>query len=132
MRNFYVREDADSYLVILLAIFVNHKTHHLNIRVSRQDTVFDPTDIFKTLLMAGVTVLTVIGFALMRWTTPIASRLIGYYLTGSSNAVFVLALSLVSGNVGGTSKKALASAAIFLGVATGNIVSVMQLFTQHR
>jgi hypothetical protein len=73
--------------------------------------------------MAGVTVLTVIGFALMRWTTSTASRLIGYYLTGSSNSVFVLALSLVSGNVGGTSKKALASAAIFLGVATGNIVS---------
>jgi hypothetical protein len=43
-------------------------------------------------------------------------------LTGSSNAVFVLALSLVSGNVGGTTKKALASASIFLGVATGNIV----------
>ncbi|WVW78471.1 hypothetical protein I302_100425 [Kwoniella bestiolae CBS 10118] len=94
-------------LMILMAIFVNHKTHHLNIR---------------TLLMAGVTCLTVLGFALMAFAKGIAPRLIGYYLTGSSNAVFVLALSLVSGNVGGTTKKVLASAAIFLGVAVGNIV----------
>jgi hypothetical protein len=43
-------------------------------------------------------------------------------LTGSSNAVFVLALSLVSGNVGGTTKKMLTSASIFIGVAVGNIV----------
>ncbi|WRT64798.1 uncharacterized protein IL334_001732 [Kwoniella shivajii] len=94
-------------VMILLAIYVNHKTHYLNIR---------------TLLMAGVTVLTVLGFALMAFTKGIAPRLIGYYLTGSSNSVFVLALSLVSGNVGGTTKKVLASAAIFLGVAVGNIV----------
>ncbi|WWD21473.1 hypothetical protein CI109_105959 [Kwoniella shandongensis] len=94
-------------LMILAAIYVNHRTHYLNVR---------------TYLMAGVTVLTVIGFALMAFTKGIAPRLIGYYLTGSSNAVFVLALSLVSGNVGGTTKKVLASAAIFLGVAVGNIV----------
>lgn len=103
--------------------------------------------------MAGVTCLTVLGFALMAFTTGTASRLIGYCewhhllpgirlividLTGSSNAVFVLALSLVSGNVGGTTKKVLTTAckfqkplyvqvrtyisAIFLGVAAGNIV----------
>jgi hypothetical protein len=65
---------------------------------------------------------TVIGFALMAFTDHTASRLIGYYLTGSSNAVFVLGLSLISGNVGGTTKKVLSSAAIFLGVALGNIV----------
>ncbi|ODN94344.1 hypothetical protein L198_05201 [Cryptococcus wingfieldii CBS 7118] len=94
-------------LMIYLAIYINHKTHHLNIR---------------TYLMATVTILTVVGFALMTFTTATAPRLIGYYLTGSSNAVFVLALSLVSGNVGGTTKKILSSAAIFLGVALGNIV----------
>ena len=58
----------------------------------------------------------------MAFTKPTASRLIGYYFTGSSNAVFVLALSLVSGNVGGVTKRVLASASIFLGVALGNIV----------
>jgi hypothetical protein len=42
-------------------------------------------------------------------------------LTGSSNAVFVLALSLVSGNVGGTTKKVLCTAAIFVGVAVGEL-----------
>ncbi|GHJ89084.1 hypothetical protein NliqN6_5486 [Naganishia liquefaciens] len=94
-------------LMIFAAIYVNHKTHEKNVR---------------TLLMAGVTVLTVIGFALIAWTKGIAPRLIGYYLTGSSNAVFVLALSLVSGNTGGSTKKALTSASIFLGVALGNIV----------
>ncbi|WWC59270.1 uncharacterized protein I303_101820 [Kwoniella dejecticola CBS 10117] len=103
-------------LMILAAIYVNHKTHHLNIR---------------TLLMAGVTCLTVLGFALMAWTKAIAPRLIGYYLTGSSNAVFVLALSLVSGNVGGTTKKVLASAAIFLGVAVGNIVGPYSFLTKE-
>lgn len=94
-------------LMIYMAIYLNHKTHHLNIR---------------TLLMSCVTVLTVVGFAMMAFTKATASRLIGYYLTGSSNAVFVLALSLVSGNVGGVTKRVLASASIFLGVALGNIV----------
>jgi hypothetical protein len=42
--------------------------------------------------------------------------------TGASNAVFSLALSLVTGNVGGTTKKVIASAVIFVGVAVGNIV----------
>lgn len=94
-------------LAIGAAIYVSHITHKYGIR---------------TYLMAGVTVLTVIGFAMMAFTKGTAPRLIGYYLTGSSNAVFVLALSLITGNVGGTTKKVLASAAIFLGVATGNIV----------
>lgn len=94
-------------LAIAAAIYVSHLTHGLGIR---------------TYLMAGVTVLTVVGFAMMAFAHGTAPRLIGYYLTGSSNAVFVLALSLITGNVGGTTKKVLASAAIFLGVATGNIV----------
>ena len=34
-----------------------------------------------------------------------AARLVGYWLTGSYNAAFVLGLSLVSGNVGGQTKK---------------------------
>ncbi|RSH89200.1 hypothetical protein EHS25_002312 [Saitozyma podzolica] len=94
-------------LMIFAAIYVNHLTNHLNIR---------------TYLMAGITCLTVLGFALMAFTKGTAPRLIGYYLTGSSNAVFVLGLSLITGNVGGSTKKVLASAAIFLGVAVGNIV----------
>lgn len=36
--------------------------------------------------------------------------------------MFSLALSLVTGNVGGTTKKVIASAVIFVGVAVGNIV----------
>ncbi|RSH80120.1 hypothetical protein EHS25_007322 [Saitozyma podzolica] len=94
-------------LVILASIYASHKVDHLNVR---------------TYLMAGVTLLTVLGFALVAFTKGVAPRLIGYYLTGSSNAVFVLALSLVSGNVGGTTKKMLTSASIFIGVAVGNIV----------
>lgn len=94
-------------LSIAAAIYVSHLTHDLGIR---------------TYLMAGVSILTVVGFAMMAFAHGTAARLIGYYLTGSSNAVFVLSLSLISGNVGGTTKKLLVSAAIFLGVATGNIV----------
>ncbi|WVQ83358.1 hypothetical protein IAT38_005497 [Cryptococcus sp. DSM 104549] len=94
-------------LMIFFAIYVNHKTHHMNVR---------------TYFMAGVTVLTVVGFAMMAFAKGTAPRLIGYYLTGSSNAVFVLALSLVSGNVAGVTKKVLASAAVFMGVAVGNVV----------
>lgn len=91
--------------MIFAAIAVNHYTHHLNVR---------------TYLMAGVTVLTVIGFAMLAFCKGAAPRLAGYYLTGSSNAVFVLALSLVSGNVGGVTKKTLSAASIFLGMALGN------------
>jgi len=94
-------------VMIFAAIYANHLPHRFNIR---------------TYLMAGVTCLTVLGFALMAFTDSVPSRLIGYYLTGSSNAVFVLALSLISGNVAGSTKKSLASASIFLGVAIGNIV----------
>ncbi|KAK0240776.1 MFS general substrate transporter [Armillaria nabsnona] len=51
------------------------------------------------------------------------TRLIGYWLTGTYIATFVLGLSLVSGNVGGQIRRAVANAAIFLGLCTGiNIV----------
>jgi MFS family permease len=76
----------------------------------------------RTWLMAIFTLPTVLGFALIAWTDNTGSRLFGYWITGASNAVFVVGLSLVSGNVGGQTKKAIASAAVFLGVATGNIV----------
>ncbi len=151
-------------VMILGAIYVNHLTHERNIRVGQirqiQPALSKADDIveilLQTLLMAAVTVLTVIGFALVAFTNGSAPRLIGYCtytiqtllsilarssvtrnlpftdflqsnsptpdLTGSSNAVLVLALSLISGNVGGSTKKALSSASIFLGVAIGNIV----------
>jgi MFS family permease len=91
---------------ILTAIFVNSKL---------------PKG-YRTLLMAVTNTPTVVGFAMVAWCKGKAARLAGYWLTGASNATFVLALSLLSGNVGGSSKKAIASAAIFLGVAIGNIV----------
>ncbi|KAK1922842.1 major facilitator superfamily domain-containing protein [Papiliotrema laurentii] len=94
-------------IMILLSVYINHLTNHMNVR---------------TYFMAGITCITVIGFAMLAFTDSVASRLIGYYLTGSSNAAFVLGLSLVSGNVGGSTKKVLASAAIFIGVAVGNII----------
>ncbi|KAJ3835329.1 MFS general substrate transporter [Lentinula raphanica] len=77
---------------------------------------------YRTLLMAVTNVPTVVGFAMVAWCKGTAARLAGFWLTGASNATFVLGLSLLSGNVGGQSKKAIASAAVFLGVAIGNIV----------
>lgn len=78
----------------------------------------------RTILMCIVTIPTILGFALVAWlpTDNKVGRLIGYCisfqltyrlldvifladLTGASNAVFVLALSLVSGNVGGTTSE---------------------------
>ncbi|KAG7096489.1 hypothetical protein E1B28_003919 [Marasmius oreades] len=91
---------------ILLAIYINHKL---------------PPG-YRTYLMAVTNLPTVVGFAMIAWCKGIPARLAGYWLTGASNAVFVLGLSLLSGNVGGDTKKAIASAAVFLGVATGNIV----------
>ncbi|KAJ7230726.1 MFS general substrate transporter, partial [Mycena pura] len=76
----------------------------------------------RTYLMVATNVPTVVGFAMVAWAKPKAARLIGYWITGASNATFVVGLSLVSGNVGGQTKKAIASAAVFLGVAAGNIV----------
>jgi hypothetical protein len=46
-----------------LAIYANHVTHHMNVR---------------TYLMAGITCITVIGFALVAFTKGVAPRLIGY------------------------------------------------------
>ncbi|KAF9458833.1 MFS general substrate transporter [Collybia nuda] len=97
--------------IIGLAIYVNYKL---------------PKG-YRTLLMAVTNAPTVAGFAMMAWCTSKAGRLIGYWaqttgMTGASNATFVLGLSLLSGNVGGQTKKAIASAAVFLGVAAGNIV----------
>ncbi|KAH7878915.1 MFS general substrate transporter [Lentinula edodes] len=91
---------------ILAAIFINSKL---------------PSG-YRTLLMALTNVPTVVGFAMVAWCKGTAPRLAGFWMTGASNATFVLGLSLLSGNVGGQSKKAIASAAIFLGVAIGNIV----------
>ncbi|EJD50788.1 MFS general substrate transporter [Auricularia subglabra TFB-10046 SS5] len=82
----------------------------------------------RTYLMVATTIPTVIGFALIAWTHGTAPRLIGYWITGASNATFVVGLSLVSGNVGGQTKKAIASAAVFLGVAAGNIVGPFLFF----
>ncbi|KAJ7113689.1 MFS general substrate transporter [Mycena crocata] len=76
----------------------------------------------RTYLMVATTLPTVVGFAMVAWAKPKAARLIGFWMTGASNATFVVGLSLVSGNVGGQTKKAIASAAVFLGVAAGNIV----------
>ncbi|KAF7370876.1 MFS general substrate transporter [Mycena sanguinolenta] len=75
----------------------------------------------RTYLMVATNIPTVVGFAMVAWAKPKAARLIGFWITGASNATFVVGLSLVSGNVGGQTKKAMASAAVFLGVAAGNI-----------
>ncbi|CAN6615048.1 allantoate permease [Trichomonascus vanleenenianus] len=48
-------------------------------------------------------------------------RLLCYYCTGPYNAAFVIFLSMVTGNVAGHTKKVLANAAVFIGVAVGNI-----------
>lgn len=95
-------------LFIMFAIFVN--------------PLMPPNS--RTWMMIITTIPTVIGFALIAFldSNNKAGRLIGYWMTGASNATFVVGLSLVSGNVGGQTKKAMASAAVFLGVAAGNIV----------
>ncbi|KAK1224120.1 hypothetical protein PQX77_012979 [Marasmius sp. AFHP31] len=97
---------------ILVATYINHKL---------------PRG-YRTYLMAFANVPTVIGFAMIAWCEGTAARLAGYWMTGASNCVFVLGLSLVSGNVGGDTKKAIASAAVFLGLAVGNIVGPFFFF----
>ncbi|CAI7627616.1 unnamed protein product [Penicillium pancosmium] len=49
-------------------------------------------------------------------------RLICFYLTGSYQASFVIALSLITSNTGGQSKKTIVSAMIWFGSCVGNIV----------
>lgn len=65
--------------------------------------------------MVATNIPTVVGFAMIAWGGSKGARLAGYWLTGASNATFVVGLSLVSGNVAGQTKKALASASVFLG-----------------
>ncbi|KAJ7746848.1 MFS general substrate transporter [Mycena maculata] len=112
--------------------------------LTRRDNLTDPFSIVaavvannklpagnRTYLMVATNIPTVVGFAMVAWAKPKAVRLIGFLRScwrgvnpemNPSPSTFVVGLSLVSGNVGGQTKKALSSAAIFLGVATGNIV----------
>lgn len=100
-------------LFIVVSIYVNHKTHHLNIR---------------TYLMAFILLFTVAGFAMMAYGEQQGVKLVGYYFTGASNATFSLSLSLVTGNVGGNTKKMVASALVFIGVGLGNIIGPYAFF----
>jgi hypothetical protein len=61
-----------------------------------------------------------IGFLLAPHNAYVG-RLICFYLTGSYQASFVLALSLITSNVGGQTKKQLTSAIIWMGACVGNI-----------
>ncbi|PVF94513.1 MFS general substrate transporter [Serendipita vermifera] len=61
-----------------------------------------------------------IGF-LLAPNNAYVGRLICFYLTGSYQASFVLALSLITSNVGGQTKKQLTSAIIWMGACVGNI-----------
>lgn len=61
-----------------------------------------------------------LGF-LLAPTHAYVGRLICFYLTGSYQASFVIALSLITSNVGGQTKKQLTSAIIWMGACVGNI-----------
>ncbi|CCA69279.1 related to allantoate permease [Serendipita indica DSM 11827] len=98
-------------LFILVTIFVNNRLPLGN----------------RTWLMVATNIPTVAGFAMVAWGKNTATRLAGFWMTGASNATFVVGLSLVSGNVGGTTKKAIASAAVFLGVAAGQVEAPVYL-----
>ena len=50
-------------------------------------------------------------------------RLICFYLTGSYQSSFVLAMSLITSNTAGQSKKMIVSGAIWAGGSIGNIIS---------
>ncbi|TRM57590.1 major facilitator superfamily domain-containing protein [Schizophyllum amplum] len=83
----------------------------------------------RTWMMVFTNIPTVLGFALIAFTENKGLRLLATVrITGASNATFVVGLSLVSGNVGGQTKKALATAAVFLGVAAGNIIGPFLFF----
>ncbi|KIY43647.1 MFS general substrate transporter [Fistulina hepatica ATCC 64428] len=85
----------------------------------------------RTIMMVLTNIPTVVGFALIAFVNNRGVQLFGYWITGASNATFVVGLSLVSGNVGGQTKKAIASAAVFLGVAAGNITGPFLFFASQ-
>ncbi|KAF9074584.1 major facilitator superfamily domain-containing protein [Rhodocollybia butyracea] len=59
-----------------------------------------------------------------------AGRLVCYYLTGSYQTSFVLALSIITSNTAGQTKKQLTSALIWLGACVGNIAGPFFYRTQ--
>lgn len=61
-----------------------------------------------------------LGFLLAPHTAYVG-RLICFYATGSYQASFVIALSLITSNTGGQTKKQLTSAIIWMGACIGNI-----------
>jgi hypothetical protein len=61
-----------------------------------------------------------LGF-LLAPTNAYAGRLVCFYLTGSYQASFVLALSLITSNIGGMTKRMIISGIIWFGACVGNI-----------
>lgn len=143
LRLRHFRNDTDANSIrddhrCIVRIFLHGYAFLLNVAYSILTAIFVNNKLpkgYRTYLMAVTNVPTVIGFAMIAWCDGKAARLVGYCklpsvracgvvstdfglvvgLTGASNATFVLGLSLVAGNVGGQTKKSIASAAVFLG-----------------
>jgi len=75
----------------------------------------------------------VIGAALVYYLphSNTAGRLVGFFLTGFSNAELPLQFSVVSSNIAGHTKRSVSSAVLFLGYATGFIIGP-QFFLQNE
>ncbi|RHZ54889.1 uncharacterized protein CDV56_106583 [Aspergillus thermomutatus] len=77
----------------------------------------------RTLMMIGLTLTSVLGMVLMYAPGPSnqAGRMAGFCLSLAFSANMPLALSLITGNVGGYTKKAVVNACVLVMYCVGNI-----------
>ncbi|KAJ5160411.1 uncharacterized protein N7482_007415 [Penicillium canariense] len=85
----------------------------------------------RCLVIVGMTIISILGSALVYAGTSIAARYAGLLLMGIYSAAMPVSLAMISSNVGGFTKKATVSAIYFIMYCTGNIIGPQLFFTRE-
>ncbi|TAQ86753.1 hypothetical protein B7494_g4914 [Chlorociboria aeruginascens] len=85
----------------------------------------------STILISTTIIPPIIGSPLMNWGPSNGVKLLGYYLLGFAHSAIPLMMSLIGGNVRGTTKKMAVTAGMFIAFCAGNIAGP-QLFKKSE
>ncbi|KAK7413282.1 hypothetical protein QQX98_007870 [Neonectria punicea] len=86
---------------------------------------------YRTIIGACLSLISLLGSILVRFGPNQGSRLLGLFLFVAFAAGFPIALSMISSNVAGFTKKSVASAMMFMAYTGGNIIGPF-LFFPHE
>ncbi|KPM45168.1 hypothetical protein AK830_g1341 [Neonectria ditissima] len=83
---------------------------------------------YRTIVGACLSLVSLLGSILVRFGPNQGSRLLGLFLFVAFAAGFPIALSMISSNVAGFTKKSVASAMMFMAYTSGNIIGPFLFF----